>query len=150
MMFIHICYVCYIYLKVLILSTNIYFCQYTLVLESLLFDFSASMVERAVRLLDKKICFDDLVPNVVKLMTRHPYERQKRSDNLNFRVFEATVVLKSYKDRLIDMFDANILFTRLCIEAENREMLKCGNALCLKPISVKGSQCESESNSRVI
>jgi len=37
------------------------------------------------------------------------------------------------------MFDASALFERLCVEAEDREMLKCGNALGLKPISVKGS-----------
>ena len=62
---------------------------------------------------------------------------------LNYRAFEATIVLQSYNDRLIDMFDANILFERLCFEAEDREMLRCGDCLCLKPISVKGSHCES-------
>lgn len=62
---------------------------------------------------------------------------------LNYRAFEATIVLKSYNDRLIDMFDASALFERLCVEAEDREMLKCGNALGLKPISVKGSHCKS-------
>lgn len=40
------------------------------------------------------------------------------------------------------MFDANTLFQRLCLEAEDRKMLRCGNALCLKPISVKGSHCK--------
>ena len=62
---------------------------------------------------------------------------------LNYRAFEATIILKSYNDRLIDMFDANILFERLCIEAEEQDMLRCGNALCLKPISVNGSYCKS-------
>jgi hypothetical protein len=62
---------------------------------------------------------------------------------LNYRAFEATIVLKSFRDRLIDMFDSKTLFTRLTLEAEKREMLKCGNALCFKkPISVKGSHCE--------
>ena len=63
---------------------------------------------------------------------------------LNYRAFEATIVLKSYHDRLIDMFDASSLFERLCVEAEDREMLRCGDALCLKPISVKGSHCKSK------
>lgn len=40
------------------------------------------------------------------------------------------------------MFDAVTLFERLCIEAEDREMFSCGNALCLKPINVKGSHCK--------
>jgi hypothetical protein len=52
--------------------------QGSLVLESLLFDFSASMVERAVRLLDGRINFDDLIPSVRGLMRRYPLERQKR------------------------------------------------------------------------
>jgi len=37
------------------------------------------------------------------------------------------------------MFDASTLFERLCGEAEDREMLRCGSALCLKRISVNGS-----------
>ena len=63
---------------------------------------------------------------------------------LNYRAFEATIVLKSYHDRLIDMFDASSLFERLCVEAEDREMLRCGDALCLKTISVEGSHCKSK------
>lgn len=62
---------------------------------------------------------------------------------LNYRAFEATVVLKSYNDRLINMFDAGTLFKRLHVEAEDREMLRCGNSLCLKPISLNGSHCKS-------
>ena len=62
---------------------------------------------------------------------------------LNYRAFEATIVLKSYKDRLINMFDPSTLIDRLFVEAEDREMLKCGDALCLKPFSVKGSHCKS-------
>ena len=111
-------------------------------LESLLFDFSASMVERGVRFRDERIVFGDLLPTVEELTSRYPYTNQKRIPFLNYRAFEATIVLKSYNDRLIDMFDAVTLFERLCIEAEDREMLCCGNALCLKPISVKGSHCK--------
>eukprot|EP00536_Pseudo-nitzschia_multiseries_P007031 jgi/Psemu1/194486/e_gw1.157.96.1 len=106
---------------------------------SLLFDFSASMVERAVRLLDTRINFNDLVPTAKELTTRYPYEKQKRMPFLNYRAFEATIVLKSYNDRLINMFPARKLFERLSVEAEDREILRCGNSVCLKPISVKGS-----------
>jgi hypothetical protein len=48
------------------------------VLERLLFDFSASMVERAVRMHDNRIKFEDLVPTVRELIRRYPYKRQKR------------------------------------------------------------------------
>ncbi|MGK3737087.1 MAG: hypothetical protein ACI8RD_007530 [Bacillariaceae sp.] len=51
-------------------------------MESLLFDFSASMAENAVRLLDERIVFGDLVPTVQELMGRYSYERQKRYENL--------------------------------------------------------------------
>ena len=66
---------------------------------------------------------------------------------LNYRAFEATIVLKSYNDRLIDMFETGALFERLCIEAEDRDTLSCGNALCLKQISVKGSHCKFDQSS---
>lgn len=52
--------------------------QRSLGLERLLFDFSASMVERSVRMLDTRINFDDLLPTVKELLRRYPYERQKR------------------------------------------------------------------------
>lgn len=61
---------------------------------------------------------------------------------LNYRVFEATIVLKSYKDSMIDMFDAKTLLERLGTEAEDREMTQCGQDVCLKTISVKGSHCK--------
>lgn len=52
----------------------------SLPLESILFDFSASMIERAVRLVDKTINFNDLAPTVLNLIARNPYEFQKRWD----------------------------------------------------------------------
>jgi hypothetical protein len=63
---------------------------------------------------------------------------------LNYRAFEATIVLKSYRDRLINMFDSNMLFERLCSVSEEREMVECGEGLCFKKgISVKGCHCKS-------
>ena len=62
-------------------------------LESLLFDFSSSMVERSVRLQDGKIDYADLIPMVRGLMQRYSLQRQKRyvslSPNLRvLRIFE--------------------------------------------------------------
>jgi hypothetical protein len=52
-------------------------------------------------------------------------------------------VLKSYKDRCIDMFDSQTLFQRLHEEADDRDMLRCGAGLCFKRgIGVRGSHCE--------
>lgn len=53
-------------------------------------------------------------------------------------------MLKSYKDRLVDMFDSTALFHRMYVEAETRDMIRCGAALCFKQgISVKGCHCKS-------
>ena len=62
---------------------------------------------------------------------------------LNYRAFEADIVLKSYRDRLIDMFDSSALFERLCKEAEERDLIDCGCGLYFKRgISVKGCHCK--------
>ena len=69
---------------------------------------------------------------------------------LNYRAFEATILLKSYRDRCIDMFDSQALFQRLREEADDRDMLRCGAGLCFKRgISVRGSHCESQMISHV-
>jgi hypothetical protein len=62
---------------------------------------------------------------------------------LNYRAFEATLKLKSYRDRLIDMFDATTLFERLFSEADERDVVRCGVGLCFKKgISVRGCHCK--------
>jgi hypothetical protein len=62
---------------------------------------------------------------------------------MNYRAFEATIVLKSYEDRFIGMFNSEDLFSRLFIEAEERDMIRCGNGLCFKKgISVRGCHCK--------
>jgi hypothetical protein len=64
---------------------------------------------------------------------------------LNYRAFEANLVPKSYQDRLISMFNAELLFQRLELEAEDREMIRCGEGLCFKRgISVRGCHCKFE------
>lgn len=50
----------------------------SLALESLLMDFSSSMVERAVRLSDDRIEKGDLVPTLFNLMARYSLSHQKR------------------------------------------------------------------------
>ena len=62
---------------------------------------------------------------------------------MNYRAFEATIVLKSYGDARIDMFDSDVLFDRLWAEAKERDMELCGAGLYFKRgISVKGCHCE--------
>lgn len=67
-----------------------------------------------------------------------------RIAQLNYRAFEGTIVLKSYRDSFIDKFESKSLFERLCQQAEARDMIVCGEGLCFKKlISVKGCHCKS-------
>ena len=66
-----------------------------------------------------------------------------RMPKLNYRAFEATIVLKSYCDRFIGMFDGEELFQGLYDEAEDLDMIRCNNGLCFKKgISVRGCHCK--------
>jgi hypothetical protein len=63
---------------------------------------------------------------------------------LNYRAFEATIILRSYRDRLIDLFDGKSLFERLYDDADDRDMLRCGEGIAFKKgISMKGCHCKS-------
>ncbi len=62
---------------------------------------------------------------------------------MNYRVFEANVVLKSFRNKMIDKFDSVSLLHGLHVEAEERDLIRCGASLCFKRvINVKGSQCK--------
>jgi len=62
---------------------------------------------------------------------------------LNYRVFEAILILKSFKSRMIDKFDSLALLQGLRAEAEDRDLIPCGASLCFRRgISVKGSHCK--------
>ena len=64
---------------------------------------------------------------------------------LNYRVFEAHLVLKSFKNKMIDKFDSVELLHGLHVEAEERDLIRCGAGLCFKRgISVKGSHCKCQ------
>ena len=63
----------------------------------------------------------------------------ERLPMLNYRVFEANVVLKSYNDRFINMFSANALFMQLRKESASREIALFDGGLCFRRwITTKG------------
>lgn len=127
------------------------------------------MIERAVRLSDERISTDDLIPTLRGLMSRYSLDQQKRYVTsltetlffpfflkqlaivcllisvpmLNYRVFEAHVVLKSFKNKMIDKFDSVELLHSLHAQAEERDLIRCGAGLCFRrAITVKGSHCK--------
>ena len=59
-------------------TPSLFFPQGSLALESLLFDFSASIVERTMRTFDEKVDYNELIPILQRLIARYPLERQKR------------------------------------------------------------------------
>jgi hypothetical protein len=62
---------------------------------------------------------------------------------LDYRVFEANLILKSYNDRMINKFDSLSLLQGLGVEARERGLIQCGAGLCFRRgISVKGSHCK--------
>jgi hypothetical protein len=66
---------------------------------------------------------------------------------LNYRVFEANLILKSYKNKMIDKFDSLTLLQGLRAEAEECDLIQCGASLCFRRgINVKGSQCKGSKN----
>lgn len=85
----------------------------------------------------------DIVYNATRRRPQH--ERfVRRMRKLNYRIFEGTIILKSYGDPFIDMFGSKALFKKLQSDSKHRDLLDCGNALCFKrPVSVKGSHCKS-------
>jgi hypothetical protein len=62
----------------------------------------------------------------------------------NYDVFEATLVLDSYKNKFIDLFDAHTLFHSLLSDAASFNLQRCGSAgLCFKQeINIRGCRCK--------
>jgi len=110
-------------------------------LSSVLFDFCSSVIERTARMVDDKVPPEELPPALLGLMQQYPYESQGEMGMQNYRAFEGTIVLKSYRDELIDMFDAFKLFGRMSIDPSLHDMICCGEMLCFKKnIYVKGTR----------
>lgn len=65
-------------------------------------------------------------------------------DGLKYAVFEATIVLSSYRNKFIDFYDSNRLFGYLFSNASTHDMIVCSaDGLCFKqPIPVHGSECK--------
>lgn len=110
-------------------------------LPSVMFDFCSSVIERTVRMLDDKVPLDELPDTLRGLMKQYPYDSQEEMGVLNYRAFTGTIVLKSYRDQMIDMFDGSKLFQRMSSESKSYDMICCGDLLCFKRnIYVKGTR----------
>ena len=105
--------------------------------ESLL-DHAASIIEQAM----KSDCaleynaFFQLLRRIVDKYPLHPMVALKS----NYKCYQATVVLRSYHNRFIDVFDAPTLFKWLSSNLQRRcSMLNCGSCgLCFKKEIIVG------------
>jgi hypothetical protein len=110
-------------------------------LESMLFDFVAWTVERAMKSVDGNLDYTESLQLVRQLINKNQLGRQIKVLKSNYKAFEATIKLKSYRHRLIDKHDAPPLFEWLMSNTKSRGLIRCGvDGLCFKrEVIVRGT-----------
>jgi hypothetical protein len=79
---------------------------------------------------------------VRQLTKKYTLKQQSKMLRSNYKAFKATIVLKSYCSKLIDLFKGAALFNWLMSNAEKRNLVPCGSdGLCFKrEILVRGTK----------
>jgi hypothetical protein len=110
-------------------------------LESMLFDYIAWAVERAMKSVDGNFDYTESLELVRQLINKNQIGRQIKMLKSNYKAFEATIKLKSYRNRLIDKYDAPALFEWLMSNTKNRGLIPCGtDGMCFKrEVIVRGT-----------
>jgi hypothetical protein len=110
-------------------------------LESMLFDYVAWAVERAMKSVDGNFDYTESLELVRQLINKNEIGRQIKMLKSNYKAFEATIKLKSYRNRLIDKYDAPALFGWLMSNTKNRGLISCGaDGMCFKrEVIVRGT-----------
>jgi len=109
-------------------------------LHRMIFDFLSSIVEHTVRSPDPALRYSDAFELAQKLLAQYEFRQQLEMPHSNFKIFQTSIFLASYKDVLIDSFEAPVLFNWLMTNAESRGTTVCGKALCFKTeIIVRGT-----------
>lgn len=78
------------------------------------------------------------------LIGRYPFERQLRMHGLEYSAHQAPIILASYQNRFIDLYDSNKLFNYLSSNAAANDMVVCDlNSLCFRTsIPVQETTCK--------
>jgi hypothetical protein len=126
-------------------------------LEGLIFDHAASTVERSVKSVDGDLNRKEAFRFARRLIARYPIRRMMKLRS-SYKCYEATIVLKSYGDKLIDKYDGPTLFGWLLSHAKERDLLHCGpGGLCFKQeIVARGTQsmcflaCDNVSDDKMV
>jgi hypothetical protein len=93
-------------------------------LQAQAFDFSAAVVEKAILNIENDNIDDDYLRLTEQLILRLSVDDQQELPRLQYRAFDATIVLSSYEDKFIDTFDSLALFKHLYSGTGN--YVKCG------------------------
>lgn len=102
-------------------------------LERMVFDYTAAMAERTMKLVEERLDFDEVTGLVRQLLARYPLDYQIRTLRSHYKIYTTNLVLSSYSDELIDMFDGPLLFKCLAAQASERKLIACSqNTLCFK------------------
>jgi hypothetical protein len=93
-------------------------------LQAQTFDFSAAMVEKAILNIENDNIDDDYLHLTEQLISRLSVDDQQELPRLQYRAFDAAIVLSSYEDKFIDKFDSLALFKHLY--SGTGDYIKCG------------------------
>jgi hypothetical protein len=94
-----------------------------------LVDHACSMIERTLKSLDGMLQFSDTICLLRQLIKKYPL-RSAMSLKSNYKCYEANIILRSYKNKLIDQYDGPTLFNWLSANFQKRKLLNCGTGLC--------------------
>jgi len=101
-------------------------------LQATLLDHAASMIERTMKS-DGYLEYSAVLRLLKRLIDKYPLHPVIALKS-NYKCYQATIVLRSYGDRFIDLFDGPTLFQWLASNLDKRNsLLNCGpNGLCFK------------------
>lgn len=101
-------------------------------LQATLLDHAASMIERTMKS-DEYHEYNTVLSLLRRLIDRYPLHPVIALKS-NYKCYQATIVLRSYGDRFIDLFDGPTLFKWFASNLDKRDsLLNCGpNGLCFK------------------
>jgi hypothetical protein len=114
-------------------------------LRRILFDHMASLCERTMKSSNLGLTSSDVFGLLWQLtdpiLPTYSLAQQMKMLRSIYKVYRATIVLSSYRDRLINSFKCHNLFRWLTENAESRNMISCGpEGLCFKrDILVRGT-----------
>ena len=111
--------------------------QFKTRLEARLFDYSAGLVKHAALRNKSGVLDEEYLQLTESMVQKYTFDVQQEMPELRYKTFDATIILTSYEDSMIDKFDGLSLFKH-CYDLDSGTGLKCGPdaILCVQTIDV--------------